>query len=703
MTRLRNLQDSTETAVDTTKKVCFVVPGVNRGLEQNLSKIILLANLLADDQHDVSLALWIPRKQTRAACEALLRQRLHQSIDIHYIPVPDPRLSRGMLGMQLYGAYNTYAWLKNQDFDMLHFHDGYGLGYYCMVAKKAGVAFHQQLLSIVVDTPSLMDLEANQLPIEDGGLLVRYELEKRSLEMADQLLFLNTTAAEWMSREGIEYRDERAAFELPCFREIAQARPETAGQTPQRLVFWGELSTRSGFPLFCASLGRLRLKEIPVEVYCSSPERHALSFARHQLKRLGLGDCIFIGRDFDSTLKHLQDNDSLVFAMDASGQPTLEQIECLVRGIPVISLDCPQNRAIYQPDRVAGYLFEPRSAAIADLMERLWSMPNAHDLGAIDYAACQSAWRHWHRQVTTDTTLAPSGEQPKVSICLMHHERPKLVRQAIASVEAQTYPDLEVILLDDGSTSEAAVNELKRIEDEFKPRGWQVVVQENRYLGAARNTAVRHASGKYLFFLDDDNYLKPDAIEKLVSAAEHSGSDIVGSFSYSFRGNRIPDDRTAIRCLIGHMGAGIEFGLFKNPFADSNSLIRREFFNRIGGNTEDYGVGKDDQEFYARALLAKASMMVIPEPLYWARQLDSRLRHRHFNRYAGQWRVSRPYLARTPPELRNIIRFSQSVFNRLYVEPVTLAAIGEMIELWSKAQVHGLIQWAMKLMRKLRH
>jgi hypothetical protein len=200
------------------------------------------------------------------------------------------------------------------------------------------------------------------------------------------------------------------------------------------------------------------------------------------------------------------------------------------------------------------------------------------------------------------------------------------------------------------------------------------VRQENSYLGAARNTAARHAKGTYLYFLDDDNLLKPDGLARFVTAAERTGADIVTAFSDVFEGAGPPG---ADAPLARHtfVGDDLASGLFANCFGDSNALIRRSAFDALGGNSEDYGVGKDDQEFFARAVLAGYRLELVPEALYWARRSAVRMRHTHFAEHAGDLRVSRPYRAALPAELGNVALLAQG--QRLATTQAAVAGSGD--------------------------
>jgi glycosyltransferase involved in cell wall biosynthesis len=96
---------------------------------------------------------------------------------------------------------------------------------------------------------------------------------------------------------------------------------------------------------------------------------------------------------------------------------------------------------------------------------------------------------------------------PLVSVIIPTYNRRRLLEQAIQSVFDQTYPNVELIVVDDGSTDETAI-----FLDEFKQR-LTVLRQSNRGVSAARNRGIRAAGGEYICFLDSDDYWKPPKLE----------------------------------------------------------------------------------------------------------------------------------------------------------------------------------------------
>ena len=95
--------------------------------------------------------------------------------------------------------------------------------------------------------------------------------------------------------------------------------------------------------------------------------------------------------------------------------------------------------------------------------------------------------------------------------------------RCIGSITAQTYSDIEIILVDDGSTDGSI--DICREWEEKEPR-ITLIAQENRGVAAARNVGIVSSRGEWLCFVDGDDCLEPDSVERLLAEAE-KGYDIV--------------------------------------------------------------------------------------------------------------------------------------------------------------------------------
>ena len=122
-------------------------------------------------------------------------------------------------------------------------------------------------------------------------------------------------------------------------------------------------------------------------------------------------------------------------------------------------------------------------------------------------------------------------ENVLVSVVIPVYNVEAYLRECIDSVLSQTYPHFEIILVDDGSTDSSGA-----ICEEYVNQDHRITVihKQNGGLSSARNAGLDKASGQYVYFLDSDDWILPDALESLVSAAEDASADIVFFDAESF-------------------------------------------------------------------------------------------------------------------------------------------------------------------------
>lgn len=103
--------------------------------------------------------------------------------------------------------------------------------------------------------------------------------------------------------------------------------------------------------------------------------------------------------------------------------------------------------------------------------------------------------------------------KPQVSVVIPTFNRFELLSQALQSVLEQTYKDMEIVVVDDGSND----NTREKLEDYVKKYGIRYVYQKNQGLPSARNTGILKSSGRYIAVLDDDDLWYPYTVEKQVN------------------------------------------------------------------------------------------------------------------------------------------------------------------------------------------
>lgn len=209
-----------------------------------------------------------------------------------------------------------------------------------------------------------------------------------------------------------------------------------------------------------------------------------------------------------------------------------------------------------------------------------------------------------------------------ISIIIPCYNVENYIEQCLSSIITQTYIHLEIICVNDGSTDETH-NWLEK----FAAKDGRIIVvnQQNGGLSTARNIGIQKSTGTYLMFLDSDDWLEPDTIEK---ALEDSGEDLI-CFSYNriFQHKTIPRDLNLSgiqeasfiqRRIVGLLGEEL-----KDPSqADSlvtawGKLYKAEFIkhNQISF-TDTKIIGTEDALFNVEFLEFARSVKVLNLPLY---------------------------------------------------------------------------------------
>lgn len=195
---------------------------------------------------------------------------------------------------------------------------------------------------------------------------------------------------------------------------------------------------------------------------------------------------------------------------------------------------------------------------------------------------------------------------PLVSIIVPCYNAECWLAQTLESALAQTWPNKEIILVDDGSTDGSLA-----VARTFATRGVQVLAQSNRGASAARNAGLTAAGGSYIQFLDADDLLAPDKIALQMRVLEQAGPDVLASASW---GRFATDTAQAdfVPQAVAQACTGVEFlqlhyetGSMMQPGA---WLASRRLLDRAGPWNETLSLN-DDGEYFTRVMLTARGLI----------------------------------------------------------------------------------------------
>jgi glycosyltransferase involved in cell wall biosynthesis len=199
------------------------------------------------------------------------------------------------------------------------------------------------------------------------------------------------------------------------------------------------------------------------------------------------------------------------------------------------------------------------------------------------------------------------SKHPSVSVVIPAYNAESYIDDALRSVLGQNYPDIEIIVVDDGSTDGTA----DRVAA-YQPRvHCYRRTNSGGYPGVPRNTGIEHCSGEYVCFLDADDIMVPDRVEKQAGfLSDHPEAGVVFTDYRNFSANGPADRSHFSTCslvqemlggkpslvLTSEEATGL---LLKENFGIPSSLmIRREVLGAVPGFSKEMQVGEDFHFYY---------------------------------------------------------------------------------------------------------
>ena len=632
--------DLCDAAAGTKKRVCIATPDI-RGPVKNGgigTAFHHLARLLSERGHEVVIAY-----VNRNASDKSLMEEARTSyagFGIAFEPIVPRPASVTALAQVAAPTWALLDWLRAREpcFDIVHVSDWHGLGYGPLLAKSLGLAFGTTHFVVHGHGPTLWNVEGNRQLLSTERELGWVFMERRSVELADTLTCGSAHLLGWMRDAGYALPARSLVwpnpFPAPDPSPVAAAeRAARDGARLEEVVFFGRLEPRKGLTLFVDAIDRLvRQGRAPERVTFLGGRAVRIDGPR-LIRDASRGWPVEVRTiiDFGSeeAVAYLSQPGRLAVLPSLQENSSLAVTECLQAGIPFVAAATGGTPELVAPDDRSRALVAPDHIALGECIADLASAPLRAVRPRWDFERSLEVWARWHHQSAHLETVAgrfaeraraADAGTPLVTVCIIHHERPELVRMAVDSVVAQDYPALEAVLVDDGSESAEALAALDALEVEFGERGWRVIRQENRFKGAVRNTAAAAARGEWLLFLDDDNVLFPDAVSRLVRAARFSGADCVPAASIRFFGDGDPrTDPGSHGPPIRFLGAARAWSQFHNVVGDTCALVRREVFEAVGGFSEEYRVGLEDLSFFNRLIRSGRRIEPMPDPAYYYR------------------------------------------------------------------------------------
>jgi glycosyltransferase involved in cell wall biosynthesis/GT2 family glycosyltransferase len=559
---------------------------------------------------------------------------------IKLIPLPmahEPRIHAAWASSV---SYHTYVWLKEhqRDFDIIHFPECQGLGFYSLLAKRQGLAFGGSAFVISTHGPTFWVKEGSQDYIRNLGELEIDFMERLSVAAADIVVSPSQYLLGWMQQNGWELPERTyvAPYVLPHGVLSENGAFVQKKNEIKEIVFFGRLEIRKGLKLFCDALDELCADqaERKFEVTFLGKEtqlygRSSIGYISDRSKAWSVPWHLVANKYQGAAINYLKQPGRLAVMSSLSDNFPNTVLECVGAGVPLLASNVGGIPEIIDSADTRQVCFEPRPDVLAQRLR------DALDHGALSarpsasFVDTERKWVRWHAGVAHSASNGKpvrrreAGREsifPLVSVCFAYNVKGKGAAATLASLQQQDYPHLEIILAECGSEGSSRSNSLS--DDKVKGHEVRRISRRGGEIGAARNAAVREAKGEYLFFVDDHSLLAaPNALSLFVQVAQRVDADILTSAISFFLGssngasdNRLEHSRRPF------LGGDAATGAFVNCFGSTNALVRRDAFDAIGGFDDEAVSTLDDWELLSKAALMGLRIETMPEVFLWQRE-----------------------------------------------------------------------------------
>lgn len=543
-------------------------------------------------------------------------------------------------------------------FDLIEFSEWQGMGFRTVQSKRNGQEFLD--VDIVVRPHSCSQW------VRDGNLQwinwqeeVRLDYcERYAFENADVQLSPSAYMLEYLRSIGWNVRSDAAVSFYPFPDSTAKVRDECTEEAGPsgfpEIVFFGRLEVRKGLELFLDSL-KVIDPRIPITFLGKNTQLADGTLATDQIEAKTEGRSVKLITDYNrqQALDYVTTGNKVVVIASLVDNLPFTVIECLVNRVPFIASDVGGIPELVQDSEARKYLlFEPTAKGLQLCLKEYLSLPygvrqslhssvsDAHNVLAnrqsvfVTYTNLLASARKKRRE---SHPRQPKAENPLVTVGVPYYNLPEYLPETLASLAAQTYENLEVVVVNDGSTDPAAVELFEEMANKYPD--FRFVTQVNSGIGAARNRALAEAQGEYFIPVDADNIAHPRMVETFLRAMQARGE--VSALTCYFKAFRETEDIAAGKFAYFYRPSGGPhfLGSIDNVFGDANAIFRTEALRSVNGYETERTTSWEDWECFVKLSNAGHTLDVLPEFLFYYRHRDE-----SWMRVTSEWRNHRRVL-----------------------------------------------------------
>jgi glycosyltransferase involved in cell wall biosynthesis len=525
--------------------------------------------------------------------------------------------------------------------DLIEAQDYLGIAYYITQFKHTGYAWLSGVpILITLHSPAFIYLRYNRVPVYRFPDYWTGEMEKQAIKAADALI----SPTQYM----LEEVKKDISFEGKPVRVIAnpfQASYDTSpGFTRNKIIYYGKLSAQKGSFELLAYFRELWDKGFPHSLHIvggTDIVYHPDMKTMGQLVKEKYGPYMVKGLlqlhgkiEPTRIQQHLQDAHLIIVPSTIDNMPYVV-MEAMSLG-KIVLASKQGGQAEMMEEGISGFLFDHRQPeTFSEQLHKILALDDAavQRMGAnaaqyikarygfdqvrsqksaflsefMEKTSAENEFPFLYQEETmavAETVSAPD----LLSVVIPYYNMGKYIEDCVQSVLNTTYPRIELIIINDGSTGSSNLDKLDELKTQ---KNITIINRPNSGLAATRNFGAEKAKGEFLAFLDADDKIAPDYYDKAVRSLKlNRNVYFAGSWVQYFE-----NSNGAWPCFTPQP----PYALVHNPVNSSGMVYKRNAFLAGGMNDKNADYGMEDYESLVSMMRNGFNGIILPELLFYYR------------------------------------------------------------------------------------
>lgn len=617
-----------------TNRICIVFDSPTQDSYYNISEtpLFLIGRLLAQNNYAVSVLIVVQSRYETAEFDFISHVKEIFQIQVTFTSIPSFEMCEQIYLRKSKAVYEFFM-TSGDSYDVVLFSESQGIPYLCLKCKNSIPSLEHSILGILLQEPIQWRKETNREPIDYLNAFYS-DFERSSVCLADFVISPSTYLINWVKQKG--WILPKDVFVIPYLYLMDELWSDLENNMyPMNfcsdIIFYGTFTLKDGLIYFLESLQLIpknytNTKQLTILTPDSYNDALPIYKQINGLKEKFKSVYILDNHKKPDIHNYLQKRGALWVFPSLSNISPYVIYASLKEQLPFICSSYGGQCELIDENDHQNCLFDPRPQAIAKkIIEIIQSnqcvTPSPSDILKNAKNNCINVFDKLSIKARNKIILPLILENSLVSIIIPTYNRPDKLPEAVESAMKQSYQNTELIIVDDGSTNPDVTTVISSLKGQYgKIRSFH---QENKYLGAARNTGVKMAKGDYLVFLDDDDLLFPDYISTCLDIISKEKVDCVLPATMSI----FQDNKTThwISAGGGVTGVFMPTSIIENTYGSSSMLIKRDLCLQHP-YPEFFRAGWEDWSLLIELHLSGVPLAIYPRPLFcYRRTSDSML------------------------------------------------------------------------------